>query len=86
MEEENLRKGLSAVRSNPGKGSARISEGRESWEGGLWISQCGQRLILDLGVRSSQITWREQFQWGAITSTIIVLISTSLSMFISLYI
>lgn len=54
MEEVELRKGLSAVRTKAGKGSARKSEGREPWEGGLGINQAGQRLILDLGIRSSQ--------------------------------
>lgn len=29
---------------------------RKSWERGLWISQAGQRPILDLGIRSSQTT------------------------------
>lgn len=65
MEEEDLRKGLSAVRSNPGKGSARISEGRESWEGGLWVSQFGQRMILYLGIRSSQITCERTVSVGS---------------------
>lgn len=29
--------------------------GRESWEGGLWTGHTAQRLVLDLGIRGSQI-------------------------------
>lgn len=31
-------------------------KGRESQEGGLWKGQAGQRLVLDLGIRSSLVT------------------------------